>query len=155
MKKYINYILILLFIIIFLYILNKSTENFNEKFDGNDIVITEPYAYINKQNLFLFMKINNNSNKDIKLTSIDGHTYEFVKHNNYTTPYITVPKNKSVILQPNDLRISIKNIIKEEKVGDKLSFTLVFDNQIKKIINVTIEERVKEKERTDRKRYLR
>ncbi|ENC9217956.1 copper chaperone PCu(A)C [Campylobacter lari] len=108
---------------------------------ANEITINDPYVRqtpTNSKTTAIFLKLKNNSDKDIKLikaqsslsdtTEIHDHIMENGKKMMVQIPQITIKANSSAELKPGGMHIMILNLKENITPQTKANLTLYFDD---------------------------
>ncbi|MCV3487898.1 copper chaperone PCu(A)C [Campylobacter lari] len=108
---------------------------------ANEITINDPYVRQtppNSKTTAIFLKLKNNSDKDIKLikaqsslsdtTEIHDHIMENGKKMMVQIPQITIKANSSAELKPGGMHIMILNLKENITPQTKANLTLYFDD---------------------------
>ncbi len=134
-------------------ILNVSTamENHHTNHTATEIVINDPWvrsAPPNAPALGLFMQINNNTNHDIKLLSVNVSGYKRIELHKTVVQgdmmkmvkqeFMPIPAKGKLHLKPGSWHIMLISPESVLRKGDTVMIDLVFDNGLSKTVRAQV-----------------
>ncbi len=128
-----------------------AMEHHNAKHTATNIVINDPWirsAPSNAPALGLFMQINNNSDKDIKLLSVNASGYKRIElhrtiaHSGMMKmvkqDFMPIPAQGILYLKPGSWHVMLIGPKRVSRIGEKVIISLKFDNGATQVVEALV-----------------